>query len=59
MPDLKHTSRIETGPEKQCHFNKGKSGKCGSSISLKPKKKNHKLPVKQTIRKERSPEREI
>ena len=34
------------------------SGKCGSSISLNPEKKNHgKLPVKQTSRKERFPER--
>ena len=48
-----HTSRIKSSPE-----NKGKSGNCGSSISLKPVKENHKLPVKQIGRKERSPERE-
>ena len=54
-----HTSRIETSPEKRSHIKKGKSGKCGSSISLNPVKENHgKLPVKQTSRKERSPERE-
>ena len=53
-----HTSRIETSPEKQSHINKGKSGKYGSWISLKPVKESHKLPVKQTSRKERSPERE-
>ena len=53
-----HTSRIDTSPQKPSHINKGKSGKCGSSISLKPVKKIHKLPVKQTSRKERSPERE-
>ena len=53
-----HTSRIETSPEKRSHIKKGKSGKCGSSISLNPVKENHgKLPVKQTSRKERSPER--
>ena len=54
----KHTSRIETSSEKRSLINKGKSGKCGFSISLKPVKKNHKLPVKQTSRKVRSPERE-
>ena len=53
-----HTCRIETSSEKRSLINKGKSGKCGFSISLKPVKKNHKLPVKQTSRKERSPERE-
>ena len=54
-----HTSKIETSPEMRSHIKKGKSGKCGSSISLNPGKKNHgKLPVKQTGRKERSPERE-
>ena len=55
---MKHTSRIETSPEKRSHINKGKSGKCESSVSLNPVKENHKLPVKQTSRKERSPERE-
>ena len=54
-----HTSRIETSPEKHYHIKKDKSGKCGSSISLNPEKENHgKLPVKQTSRKERFPERE-
>ena len=53
-----HTFRIESSPEKRSHINKGKSGKSGSSISLKPVKENHKLPVKQIGRKERSPERE-
>ena len=42
------TSKIKTSPEKQSHFNKGKSGKCGSSFSLNTVKKNHKLSVKQT-----------
>ena len=55
-----HTSRIKTSPEKRSHIKKGKSGKCGSSVSLNPGEENHgKLPVKQTSRKERSPEREI
>ena len=54
-----HTYRIETSPEKRSPINKGKSGKCGSSISLKPVKENHKFPVKQTSRNERSPERKI
>ena len=40
------TSRTEIGPEKQSHTNKGKSGKCGSSISLNSVKEKHKLPVK-------------
>ena len=54
-----HTSRIETSPEKQSHIKKGKSGKCGSSISLNSVKQNHvKLLVKQANRKGRSPERE-
>ena len=54
-----HTSRIETSPEKRSHIKKGKSGKCGSLISLNPVKENHgKLPLKQTSRKERSPGRE-
>ena len=54
-----HTSRIETRPAKRSHIKKGKLGKSGSSISFKPVKENHgKLPVKQTSRKERSPERE-
>ena len=49
-----HTSRVETSPEKRSHIKKGKSGKCGSSVSLNPGKENHgKLPVKQTSRKER------
>ena len=48
---LEHTSRIETSPEKRSHIDKGKSGKCVSSISLNP--------VKQTSRKERFPEIKI
>ena len=54
----KHTSRIETSLENRSHINKGKAGKNGSSISLNPVKENHNLPVRQTIRKERPPERE-
>ena len=54
-----HASRIKTSPEKRSHIEKGKSDKCGSSISLNPVKGNHgKLPLKQTSRKERSRERE-
>ena len=53
-----HTSRIETSPEKRYHINKGKSGKCGSSILLNLVEESHKLPVKQTSRKDRIPERE-
>ena len=41
-----NTSTIEASPEKRSQINKDKSGKCGSSISLKPVKGNHKLPVK-------------
>ena len=54
-----HTCRIETSPEKRSPINKGKSGKCGSPISLKPVKENHKFPVKQTSRNERSPDRKM
>ena len=55
----KHTSMIENSPQKRSHIKKGKSGKCGSSISLNHVKETHgKLPVKQTSRKERSRERE-
>ena len=54
-----HMSRIESSPEKRSHINKGKSGKCGSSTSLKSVKKNHKLPVKQTSIKEISRETKI
>ena len=50
------TSRIETGPKKRPHINK--SGKCGSLISWNPVKENHKLSMKQTSRKERSPQGE-
>ena len=54
-----HTSRIETGPEKWSQIKEGKSGKCGSSISLNSVKENRsKLPVKQTSGKERFSERE-
>ena len=53
-----HTSRIDTSPQKPSHINKGKSGKCGSSISLKPVKEINKLPVKRTSSKEGSPDRE-
>ena len=55
---LDHTSRIETSPKKPSHFNKNKSSKCGSLMLLHPMKENYKLPVKQTNRKERSPEKE-
>ena len=54
-----HMSRIESSPEKRSHINKGKSGKCGSSTSLKSVKENHKLPVKQTSIKEISRETKI
>ena len=53
-----HTSRIDTSPQKPSHINKGKSGKCGSSISLKPVKEINKLPVKRTSSKDGSPDRE-
>ena len=53
-----NTSRIETSPEKQPHINTSKSGKCRSLILLKPVKENHKLPVRQISRKERSPDSE-
>ena len=53
-----HTSRIETSQVKRSHINKDKSSKYGSSISLNPVNEDHKLPVNQTSRNDRSPERE-
>ena len=53
-----HTYRIQTSLEKRSHINTGKSGKCGSSVSLNPVKEDHMLPLKQTNRKERYPEKE-
>ena len=60
MPDLRtYISRIESCPGKQSHIKKGKSGNCGSSVSLNPVKEDHgKLPVKQISGKEKSPETE-
>ena len=54
---LEQTSRIEASPKKWSHINEGNPGNCESSISLNSVKRSHELPVKQTSRKKRPPER--